>query len=59
MPSVRATSRPQPTLAPPPVDQAPRCWRCGRKLAEHVGRPWKLVCHKCKARNASQACPAE
>ncbi len=36
------------------TDQEPRCWRCRRKLAEHVSRPWSLVCSRCKAQNASQ-----
>jgi hypothetical protein len=50
-------SAPQP--APRPrikamIDEAPRCWRCGRRLADYVGRPWKLVCQRCRAANASQ-----
>jgi len=42
----------QVTIHPVAVDQAPRCWRCGRKLAESVPRPWVIVCQRCKARNA-------
>ena len=33
------------------ADQGPRCWRCGRKLAIFVTRPWVIVCGRCKARN--------
>lgn len=35
------------------TDAAPRCWRCKRKLAELVSRPWQLNCSRCKAQNAS------
>jgi hypothetical protein len=42
-------------MIPQPIvtDEAPRCWRCRRKLADLVSRPWQLVCTKCKATNAS------
>jgi hypothetical protein len=43
-----AIRRPSPAVA---VDQAPRCWRCGRKLAEYLARPWLIVCQRCKAKN--------
>jgi phage FluMu protein Com len=33
------------------ADAEPRCWRCGRKLAEMVTRPWRIVCSRCKALN--------
>jgi phage FluMu protein Com len=39
--------------APPTVDQKPKCWRCGKLLAEYVSRPWKFVCPRCKAPNNS------
>lgn len=35
------------------TDEAPRCWRCRRKLAELVSRPWRCVCPRCKAVNSS------
>jgi hypothetical protein len=35
------------------TDQAPRCWRCRRKLANHVSRPWELICERCHAINAA------
>lgn len=38
------------------TDEAPRCWRCRRKLAEMVSRPWQLTCARCKAMNASAPC---
>jgi len=45
------------TAEPPPasatIDHEPRCWRCGRRLAEYISRPWSLRCQKCKAPNAS------
>jgi hypothetical protein len=34
-----------------PLDAEPRCWRCNKKLAEIVSRPWVIVCVRCKARN--------
>ena len=33
------------------ADYEPRCWRCDKKLAELVSRPWTIVCTRCKARN--------
>jgi phage FluMu protein Com len=36
------------------IDTEPRCWRCERKLAESVGRPWKIKCKRCNAMNASE-----
>lgn len=35
-------------------DRQPRCWRCNRKLAELVSRPWDIVCTRCKARNKEE-----
>lgn len=35
------------------VDREPRCWKCNKKLAESVARPWVIRCVRCKARNAS------
>ena len=37
------------------TDQRPRCWRCGRVLAEKLTRPWELKCTRCKATNASRS----
>lgn len=37
------------------VDSGIRCWRCERKLAEKAERPWRFVCHRCKAINHSAA----
>jgi phage FluMu protein Com len=39
--------------SPPRVDQKPKCWRCGRLLAEYVARPWRFNCPRCKAENNS------
>jgi phage FluMu protein Com len=36
----------------PVVDHEPRCWRCGKKLAEALSRPWRIRCVRCKAENA-------
>ncbi len=36
------------------VDREPRCWRCGKKLAESVGRPWQITCMRCKAKNVRE-----
>jgi hypothetical protein len=33
------------------TDEAPRCWRCSRLLAELVTRPWSIRCGRCKATN--------
>jgi len=33
------------------TDTSPRCWRCSKLLAEHVSRPWSIVCPRCKGRN--------
>lgn len=37
------------------VDEQPRCWRCDKKLAESVARPWKIRCRRCQAMNAQPA----
>ena len=37
----------------PVVDEAPRCWRCNKKLANRAARPWNIDCRRCKAKNAS------
>lgn len=38
------------------VDQAPRCWNCGRQLAAYMSRPWSIRCshHGCKEENHSE-----
>ncbi len=36
------------------VDREPRCWRCRKKLAELLTRPWEIVCLRCHARNAER-----
>lgn len=33
----------------------PRCWRCDKKLAESVARPWEIRCVRCKAKNVQPA----
>jgi phage FluMu protein Com len=38
---------------PPVVDREPRCWRCNKKLAIFLSRPWRIECVRCKATNAS------
>lgn len=49
-----ATSHGQPVQQSTPiVDESPRCWRCNRKLAEFVARPWRFTCPKCNAVNGS------
>jgi ribosomal protein S27AE len=35
----------------PVKDEMPRCWRCGRLLAEIVTRYWRIRCSRCKALN--------
>ncbi len=35
----------------PTADELPRCWRCGRLMAEMVTRPWRIKCGRCKAIN--------
>lgn len=55
---LETTDAPRPentAMVPQPVitDEAPRCWRCRRKLAVHVSRPWELICQRCFAVNAS------
>ncbi len=44
--------------AAPVTDMAPRCWRCGRTLAEWLSRPWSLRCQRCKAANRRGDPPA-
>jgi len=29
----------------------PRCWRCGRRLAEYLTEPFSIRCQRCKAAN--------
>lgn len=29
----------------------PRCWQCGRRLAEYLTEPFSLRCGRCKAQN--------
>ena len=36
------------------VDREPRCWRCGKKLANYLTRPWDMACVRCKARNSRE-----
>jgi phage FluMu protein Com len=43
---------------PAATDQQARCWRCGKLLFELATRPWRLICPRCKARNASADPPA-
>lgn len=33
------------------TDHEPRCWRCNRKLAHYMTRPWSVQCSRCKAAN--------
>ncbi len=35
------------------TDESPRCWSCGRKLAERATRPWTIRC-RCKEVNGVQ-----
>ena len=42
-----------PRGAAPVVDEAPRCWRCTKKLAESLTRPWSITCSRCKAKNVA------
>ena len=35
------------------TDPSPKCWRCEKPLAVFVTRPWKLICQRCHAKNAS------
>jgi len=37
----------QVTIHPVGVDTAPRCWRCGRRLADVLTRPWAITCPRC------------
>ena len=37
------------------VDREPRCWRCKKKLANYLARPWDMDCVRCKAKNAQPA----
>lgn len=41
------------------TDKEPRCWKCGRKLAHYVTRPWALNCSRCKAPNRGGDAPPE
>jgi exosome complex RNA-binding protein Csl4 len=36
-------------------DEKPRCWRCGKLLAEEVTRPWTITCVRCKATNMRES----
>lgn len=36
------------------IDHDPPCWRCKRKMAKFLTRPWELTCHRCHAQNASE-----
>ena len=36
------------------VDKEPRCWRCKKKVAESLTRPWHVKCVRCKAENYSE-----
>jgi len=35
----------------PVIDTEVKCWRCGRKLAESLTRPWFIKCNRCHAKN--------
>lgn len=48
-PSAPTQSQSEPDLET--GDGEPRCWRCNRKLAEWVTRPWRIRCGRCKAEN--------
>jgi len=48
------TSKGEQSLSSHGVDEEPRCWRCGKKLAEVLTRPWEITCQRCKARNMRQ-----
>ena len=37
------------------LDREPRCWRCHKKLANYLARPWDIDCVRCKAKNAQPA----
>ena len=39
----------------PLVDHEPRCWKCRKKLANYLTRPWDISCGRCKAKNAQPA----
>lgn len=41
------------------TDKEPRCWKCKKKLAESLTRPWEIVCTRCHSRNASANWVAE
>lgn len=44
------------TIPPDPVvDREPRCWCCGKKLAEELARPWRIRCVRRKSLNTSPA----
>ncbi len=36
------------------MDREPRCWRCKKKLANYLARPWDIDCVRCKAKNAHE-----
>jgi phage FluMu protein Com len=38
-------------------DLAPRCWRCGKLLAELLTRPWRIRCPRCRALNGTAPPP--
>ena len=39
----------------PFIDRKPRCWKCNKKLANYLARPWDIDCGRCKAKNAQPA----
>jgi hypothetical protein len=51
-----ATEVRKPRKAAPAVtiDRDLTCWRCDKRLAESVARPWHFVCPRCKATNRSE-----
>ena len=37
------------------MDRQPRCWKCKKKLAVFLTRPWEIDCVRCKSTNAQPA----
>ena len=33
------------------TDEAVRCWRCNKLLAEYATQPWQIKCSRCKGMN--------